>query len=71
MKSMYKNNTSGYPGVNFIKSKDFYYWRSSWTEDGFQKQKTFSIHLFGYDRAKELAIEYRHRKMIELYKGKI
>ena len=61
---MRSNNTSGVKGVNFDRFNNR--WKSSWSDDetGKRKTKSFSTHI--YPNAKELAIEHRKQKEIEL-----
>lgn len=66
LKRIYRNNTSGETGVSLINIRNFKYWRSAWTENGKQKQKTFSVSTFGSERARQLAIEYRKQKIESL-----
>jgi hypothetical protein len=63
-KDIRSNNISGTNGVRFnggMCSEGC--WTASWVENGIEKTKSFSVALYGYEVAKEKAIEYR--KMIE------
>jgi len=45
------------PGVSFYKK----YWRANWTDDeGIQKNAKFSINKYGYEIARQLAIDKRN-----------
>ena len=51
------HNTSGHVGVSFLKRKNV--WAASWrTESGVKQVKTFTCSKYGYNVAKEKAIEY-------------
>jgi len=52
-----KDNSSGKTGVSFEKSSNC--WRVQWPEDGKRKKKAFSANKYGYEGAKNLAIEFR------------
>lgn len=47
-------------GVSY--NKVYRYWVARWQENNAQKSKTFSIKKFGFDIAKQLALEYRDSK---------
>lgn len=52
-----KSNTSGHVGVFHDKSKDR--WMARWQENGKRKTKSFSVNLYGYEKAKQMAVNYR------------
>lgn len=53
----FKNNKTGLTGVIFDKANNR--WRAFWAVDGRQITRSFRCVIFGYERAKELAIEAR------------
>lgn len=64
-----KNNKSGFTGVHvrskFIRGVYYDSFVATWkTLDGKTRQKEFSNNKYGYEKARELAVEHR-RKMIE------
>lgn len=59
-KKISKNNTSGHTGVYF-NSKG--YWLATWRTRNIQHSKSFSVKKYGYDNAKNLAIEFRQIKV--------
>lgn len=68
--SMSSKNTSGKVGVQFLEDKRNYN-RSSWAAvwrnvDGKSKRRCFSINKFGYEQAKQLAYDFRDKKIEEL-----
>jgi len=48
-------------GVSY--NKVYKYWVARWQENGTQRSKTFSIKKFGFDVAKQLALEHRRSKI--------
>lgn len=69
--SMKSTNTSGVTGVHLgsrtEKGTVYLTWFATWCElDGKNNRKRFSVLKYGYDKAKELAIEYRNLKILEL-----
>ena len=63
-----KSNNSGIVGVYFLKGKyECDYWVAHWTKfNGKLCQKLFSIKKYGYEQAKQLAIDYR-KEMEKIY----
>lgn len=56
----HKSNTSGITGVNLLQEKNgTLRWRAYWHEGGKMRSKSFNCKTYGYDQAKEKAIEYR------------
>lgn len=69
--SIKSNNTSGFTGVHLVstlvKGVIYQSWVATWSSlDGKSNRKWFSILKYGYEKAKELAIEYRKSKIEEL-----
>ena len=68
--SKQRNNSSGVTGVFFGQSGHGYgspYWQAYWKElDGKVKSKCFSVKEYGYDKAFELACEYRKSQIERL-----
>lgn len=63
-KSKHKNNTSGVTGVSFLQVRDYSYWRASWRdENGKQKSRSFSVSEFGYEIARQKAINCRQEQL--------
>lgn len=60
-RSMTSNNTSGITGVSIFKSGNAYCWRSCCYSKGKSIFRSFSIHKYGFEEAKKLAIEARVR----------
>ena len=59
-KSIQRNNTSGIIGVKFLSGINS--WQANIVDlNGKRKSKSFSINKYGYEKAKELAIEYRNK----------
>ena len=63
-----KNNSSGVIGVQFMRNRNSFYWQACWTDlhTNKRRSKYFSILQLGYDRAFELACEYRVKKVEQL-----
>ena len=60
-------NTSGFQGVNFVKSRNS--WKADWTDnEGKRHNKSFNLNK--YNNAKDLAIEYR-KQMVEKYYSRV
>lgn len=69
--SKQSNNTSGVTGVKFsskiISGNVYTSWIASWNiESNVKKTKSFSCEKYGYEKAKQLAIEYRLKMISEL-----
>ena len=63
-KTTYKNNTSSIAGVNYQKDKGK--WVARWCEGTTErKTKVFSVDKYGYEEAKQLAINYRKERAQE------
>lgn len=61
------NNSSGVTGVSIKKYNGFEYWIASWRNlEGKRKSKAFSILKLGWDKAFEMACEYREKIINEL-----
>ena len=62
------NNSSGTTGVSYsTKRGGNDYWTAQWRdENGKVRQKSFSVKTYGFGGAKESAISYRDRMIIEL-----
>ena len=59
-RGMQSNNSSGYTGVSFMSIGKNEYWVAHWNNlNGRHMSRVFNIKEFGYERAKELAIEAR------------
>ena len=43
-------------------------WVATWSEDGRQREKSFSVQEHGYHQARRLAIEFRKKKVQQLTK---
>jgi hypothetical protein len=56
-------NTSGIKGVMLHQGK---YWKAQWYEEDGVKCKYFSMETYGFEMAKQLALEYRLNKILEL-----
>ena len=55
-----KTNTSGVTGVSLLRYRcGNTYWRAYWHEDGKMRGKLFNCKIYGCEKAKELAIEFR------------
>ena len=77
-KGLRSNNTSGVSGVHHTKftrkknvnGRTYHYlvdnWVATWAENGQTKSKSFPISKYGYNRAYELALDYRIKKEEEL-----
>lgn len=61
-----QNNKSGETGVHLYKDKKWYYYIATWRENGKEMKKYFSVFEYGYEKAKELATEFRKSKILEL-----
>ncbi len=66
-----KNNTSGIVGVairtTIISGKEYPAWVATWnTLDGKKYTKNFSINKYGDDVAKQMAIDFRNKRIEEL-----
>lgn len=65
--SAYSSNTSGITGVSCIKrivnNSIHSYWIAQWycPETGKHKNKWFSVNKYGYEEAREMAIDFRKR----------
>lgn len=65
-KSIHKNNTSGYPGVQWIDEGNKQRWKAVWIdEDGKRKSKSFSVAKWGKGD-KQVALQYaiKHREQM-------
>lgn len=62
----FKNNTSGFTGVSEREGYFVAFWTEKIDEISKRKSKSFSIRKFGYNKAKELAIEYREQQIVRL-----
>ena len=60
-----KVTESAIPGVHYyekeIENKTYKYWAAGYRKDGFNKKKSFNINKYGFDKAKKLAEEQRHK----------
>lgn len=67
-----RNNTSGTPGVGFYKKNNGKErWVAFWTDEkGIRKSRTFSVEIYGYHQAKQLAISERLRQLKRVYELK-
>lgn len=62
---MYKNNTSGITGVYFEPKANRF--KAMWIDlDRVQRSKVFNINKYGYDKAFEMACQYREKMIQEL-----
>ncbi len=62
---MSKNNTSGFIGVSYKKSRCA--WRASWNNKKKQlRSKSFSVEKYGEEKAKAKAVAYRKKKVDSL-----
>lgn len=64
-----KNNTSGKTGVGlYVKNRQHgrEFWQASWDDEQGRKTKSFSCTKYGYDAAKQMAIDYRNKMIEEL-----
>ena len=52
-----------------LNNKIYKYWKACYRRDGLNKQKSFNINKYGFDKAKKLAEKKRH-KWEEKYKEK-
>lgn len=60
-------NVSGVTGVSFKEAKGYANWRAKWHGlDGKRHERSFSVLKYGYDKAFELACEFRARMIEEL-----
>ena len=62
-----KNNTSGTTGVKLSKAvnrNNYESWMASWNDETGRKTKAFGCNKYGFEQAKQMAIDYR-KKMIE------
>lgn len=62
------NNTSGFTGVSLkrYKNGEPHTWAAYWPENNKRKSMPFSISKYGYEKAFEMAKEYRLKKLKEL-----
>ena len=58
---MKKTNTSGFNGVRLEEKKngDPRRWQAIWPENGKTKSRSFSVNKYGFDEAKQMAIDVR------------
>lgn len=69
--SLQKNNTSGINGIRLaikiVKDKEYKSWVAAWNDsNGKKRTKEFSTNKFGFDKAKELAINFRNSMIKDL-----
>jgi len=63
----FKNNIteSAIPGVHYYEketeNKTYKYWKVCYRRNGLNKQKSFNINKYGFDKAKKLAEKKRHK----------
>lgn len=62
-------NTSGITGVSFAKRKNL--WKASWREGKKRRGKVFTCNMYGYEKAKQMAIDYRTKMITESEQYKI
>lgn len=53
-------------GVTIERKTSHPRWRALWMEDGRQRSKSFSVKKYGFEKAKELAIQYRKEQIERL-----
>jgi len=69
--SKQSNNTSGITGVMFrvkvVNGREYSSWVAAWNElNGKKKTKEFSVNKFGFDAAKQMAVDYRNKAIEDL-----
>lgn len=69
--TLQRNNTSGFAGVKLSKKtiagKEYTAWVACWKSlDGKSYTKNFSADKFGFDKSKQMAIDFRNDKIAEL-----
>lgn len=62
------DNTSGITGVGFRTIKGIDVWFAMWKENGKDRTKTYSCNKYGYEGAKQLAIQTRQTQLDRLRK---
>ena len=68
-KGKYKNNNSGHTGVRLLPYENKPKWGAFWRDlKGKERKKTFSIKKYGYNKAFQLAKNYREFMIKELNK---
>ena len=67
-----RNNTSGIPGVGHYKKADgTEKWIAFWIDEhGIRKSRTFSVKVYGYQKAKQRAIAVRKHELERIFEIK-